>query len=277
MKNLSTYLLFFVGTLAYLSLLGNRSGSPTGRTGAPGESTCATSGCHNSTLNSGSATINLGIDDGVTAYVPSQTHKVSISIDSPQAAGRNGFEIVALDAQDMNVGSWILSGDDKRTRSSNGKDYVTHTNNGSGQSSWEIDWKAPDSDAGAVTFYLAVNDANNNGGRTGDDIYTTSLEVSVETVSSVNNINSLKDISVYPNPIRSQINLKVNLTEPTKLSARLVNSLGQLIEGQLFQYDFPAGATYFPIESPSGLNSGFYFLELRNEDGGVKTIPIRKL
>lgn len=275
MKNLFTRFLFLAGLIVYLALLGNRSGAPAGRTGAPGEETCATSSCHNGTLNSGSATINLAINEGERAYVLGATHKVSIAIDSPQNAGRNGFEIVALDAQDNNVGEWILAGNDKRERSANGRNYITHTTDGSGQSNWEMDWKAPETDAGVISFYLAVNDANNNGGSTGDNIYATTVALEAEVASSIKTIRSLENIVVYPNPVKARINIKLDLTTETLLTGNLVNTLGQSV-GQLFHEQMPSGVVYKSFPTPSQLSVGQYFLEIRNEQGGVKSIPIFK-
>jgi len=275
MKNLFTQLLFVAGFFVYIALLGNRGGSPAGRTGAPDESTCATAGCHSGTVNSGSATVELGLSGGATAYSLGATHTISIAIDGAQSAARNGFEIVALDGQDTNVGTWILSGADKRTRSSAGREYVTQTNTGSAQASWEVDWQAPESDAGDVTFYLAYNDADNNGGRTGDDIYTTSLTIAADVASSVKTINSLENIAVYPNPVKEQINMKLNLSSATFLTGTLRNTLGQSV-GQLFHEKIPVGQSYKAVAVPTNLTSGHYFLEIRSVDGGVKTISVIK-
>ena len=111
MKRLFTQFLFLSGLVVYLALLGNRSGAPTGRTGAPGETTCATSSCHNTTLNTGSATINLTLNEAQTAYQLGEMHRITIAIDSAQTVARNGFEIVALDAQDNNVGCLLYTSD----------------------------------------------------------------------------------------------------------------------------------------------------------------------
>jgi len=276
MKRLFTQFLFLFGLITYLALLGNRSGSPAGQTGAPGETTCGNSSCHNVAENTGSATINLTMNEDQVSYQLGETHKIAIAIDGAQAAGRNGFEIVALDASNNNVGEWILAGNDKRERSSNGRNYITHTADGSAQAAWEIDWKAPNEDAGAVTFYVAVNDANNNGGRTGDDIYTTSLAVEAEVTSSINDISSLKDITIYPNPVGEQLNLALNLTTATKLTGTISNVTGQSVM-ELFQGNIPVGTSSQSFSMPQHLVKGHYFLTLKNSEGGVKSIPfIRK-
>ncbi len=279
MKSLLTRSLFLFGLVVYLVLLGNRSGAPAGRTGAPGETTCGTSSCHDVTPNAGSATISLTLNEDQTTYQLGETHKVTIAIDGAQVVERNGFEIVALDAQDNNVGEWILEGNDKQEKTGGGRNYITSTADGSAQTAWEIDWKAPEIDAGAVTFYLAVNDANNNGGRTGDDIYTTSLSAEVEIVSAVNNINSLEGFSIYPNPVNNQINLQLVLSELTYLTGTIHNGIGQSIglsTGQLFQGEIQAGTTLQSLILPPNLTKGYYFLELKSAKGGIKSIPFIK-
>ncbi len=275
MKQLFTRFLFLFGLVVYIALLGNRSGAPAGRTGAPGETTCGSSNCHNTTPNTSSATINLMVNEDQAAYQLGETHKITIAIDSAQTIERNGFEIVALDAQDNTIGEWILAGEDKRERSGSGRNYVTQTTDGSAQTIWEVDWKAPEIDAGAITFYLAVLDANNNGGRTGDDLYTTSLSLEAEIASAVNNINSLEGFTIYPNPVAQHLNLRLELATLTHLTGTIRNEVGQAII-QLFQANIPAGTTVQSLSLPQNLTKGYYFLELRNPAGGIKSIPFVK-
>jgi len=275
MRRLFTQFLFLFGLITYIALLGNRSGSPVGRTGAPGETTCGTSGCHDVTPNTGSATINVTLNTDQMTYRLGETHQIAIAIDSAQVEGRNGFEIVALDTLNNNVGAWILAGADKRERSSDGRNYITHTTDGSAQAAWEIDWQAPETDVGAVTFYVAVNDANNNGGRTGDDIYTTSLAVEAAIVSSVKEISSLAGFNIYPNPVQEQLNLQLNLTTETYLTGTIHNVVGQSIT-ELFQGPISAGTSLQTFTIPQNLTTGHYFLALRSSEGAVKSIPFIK-
>ncbi len=275
MKNLFILLLFSLGFTVYIALLGNVGGAPAGTTGGPGEETCGKSGCHATNPNTGPATINIGLDIDETAYVPGKIHSVTIAIDNPQNAARNGFEIVALNAQNNNIGEWILSGEYTQARSANGRNYMTHSEDGSILTTWKIDWKAPASNVGTITFYAAVNDADDNGGRTGDNIYTTSKRVSAEVTSSVKSIQSITDISVFPNPVQQIINLKIGLTEPTNLSGQLVSLNGQIV-GQLFNEQLSNGTHYLSLETPPNLAAGLYLLELRNEQGGVKTLSVLK-
>jgi len=276
MKSLLTRLVFFSGCLIYLTILSNTSGAPAGATGAPGEGTCARSGCHDSTSNFGEANISLRLDNGATAYVPGNMHTISVSIDNPQEANRNGFEIVALDAQNNNIGNWNISGEYLRLRSANGRDYVTHSEDGSVLTAWNIGWQAPLSNVGRISFFVAVNDANDNLQRTGDIIYTTSARFSAEVTSAIKTISSIEDIAVFPNPIKTQINIKINLTTATNLSGTLVNSTGQSIVS-LFHRNLPMGVSNLSTPFPIGSPIGYYFLRLESKEGGIKSIPLLKM
>ena len=276
MKNLLLRLLFFTGCIIYLTLLSNTSGAPAGVTGAPGEETCGRSGCHATAPNTGNATISLQLDNNATTYIPGDIHTLTVAIDNPQVAGRNGFEIVALDAQNNSIGEWFAGGEYLQPKNMNGRDYVTHSEDGSVMTFWDIPWRAPASNAGLVTFYVAVNDANDNGQRTGDNIYTIAESFNAEIASSVKTISSLENISVFPNPIKTQLNIRINLTTATNLKGTLVNSTGQSI-ASLFHQDLPAGISNLFIPFPIDYPVGYYFLQLENLEGGVKSVPLLKM
>ncbi len=276
MKILWTRFLFFSGCILYLALLGNLPGAPAGVTGAPGEDSCGRSGCHDTPSNFGAASINLRLDNNASVYIPGNTHTLTVSIDNPQEAARNGFEIVALDAQNNNIGEWMPAGEYLRTKSANGRDYVTHSEDGSILTTWNIDWQAPSSNAGRVTFYVAVNDANDNLARTGDDIYTTSARFNAQMTSSIKAISNLENISVFPNPVQTQINIDVNLTAATNLSGTLINSTGQTI-APLFHQNLSLGTSNLSIPFPTNAPRGYYFLKLEDSKGGVKSVPLLKM
>ncbi len=276
MKNLLLRLLFFTGCIIYLLLLGNTSGAPAGVTGAPGEETCGRSGCHATTPNTGSANISIQLDNDATTYIPGDIHTLTLAIDNPQEAARNGFEIVALDALNNSIGEWLGGGEYLQPKSLNGRDYITHSEDGSVLTSWNIAWRAPASNVGVVTFYAAVNDANDNGQRTGDNIYTTSTAISAEIASSIKAIPSLENISVFPNPIQTQLNISIHLTTATNLTGTLVNSTGQSI-ASLFHQNLPEGSSNLSIPFPIDFPTGHYFLQLENLEGGVKSVPLLKM
>jgi hypothetical protein len=157
------------------------SGPPTLRTGAPGEVTCAI--CHNSfSLNSGPGTLSItGLPPN---YSPNQELTLTLTIAQPNR-DLFGFQLTALDESGRQAGTIVVT-DDLRTQlvvdQVDGKlrQYLSHTFPGTvpmvvDQGNWAFKWRAPATSIGKVTFYVAGNAANGNGGSSGDYIYTYSV------------------------------------------------------------------------------------------------------
>ena len=163
----------------------SQSGPAPGLTGAPGESDCASSGCHTGNdLNSnlGSLTIS-GLP---TMYRPDQEINLTVTLSQP-GRSRFGFQLTAVDDRGRKAGELILT-DTIRTQkittfvASGPRDYVFHTvagtvPTGTNQGSWTVKWKAPSQTVGRVTFHASGNAANGNGAQTGDFIYVTSASM----------------------------------------------------------------------------------------------------
>lgn len=160
------------------------SGAPASHTGAPGEKTCATSGCHDDNdINSGTAKLSIDIASGVTHYIAGETYPIKIRISDPHVT-RFGFQLVALtDQTKENAGLFTIT-DLIRTQFMRNdmefmdRKYVTYTFNGTdavsdGAGEWVINWTAPHA-AGPVTFYAAAVSADDDGSDKGDMVYTTS-------------------------------------------------------------------------------------------------------
>jgi len=258
MKNYLLYILFFGFGIFYLLLLSNTAGGPVQTSGAPGEATCGRSGCHAVLENQGTATIELAFNEGATNYVADELYPMLVSLSGLQDDGKNGFQVVALDSLDNNIGSWQLT-DEITTQIRAGNSladrmYVTHTREGVAQTSWNFNWQAPMDLSGAVTFYLSVNDSNNNGSRTGDDIYITSLTIEEGNSTSVDE-RLFEAINIFPNPTSGVI----SITSPALpiLQADLFNSTGQLVltqinPSQLDISNFSSGLYFLSLTTPSG-------------------------
>jgi len=260
MKNKVSSLLFIVAGLTYLLLLGNSAGAPAETTGAPSETTCGRSGCHAVVENTGDATVAINYGTGTLSYNPQEVYPINIALSNLQNETKNGFQIVALDSLDNNAGSWELV-EEATTQIRQGssladRSYVTHTSAGNTLNTWDMNWIAPNEDMGPITFYLAVNDANDNGGRTGDAIYITNLSVASSTTTSTTEaINA--QIAVYPNPTSQSLTIQ-SLNLPI-LNAKLYTASGQLIQQQAFPNSLDV----------SNYSSGLYLLELQTENGVV--------
>ncbi|NIP41459.1 MAG: hypothetical protein GWO41_06590 [candidate division Zixibacteria bacterium] len=154
------------------------SGPPDGKTGAPGEGLC--SDCH---LNSSGGDGSLSLSGVPAEYNFDQTYTLTVTIEDPDQQ-RWGFEITASDPLNNAAGVFTITDAVNTQLSDNAaplKDYVKHTSTGTmlgvqdGPVSWNLDWTAPSSDVGQITFYLAGNGANGNFLNSGDFIYSTSV------------------------------------------------------------------------------------------------------
>lgn len=173
-ENLMKNIFFCIVIFCFQFLYGYANNPPNERTGAPGQSTCASGNCHNSyPLNSGPGEVFI---NGPSSYNPGEILNFTLNI-SQSGQDRWGFELCSL-TDDMDQAGIINVFDDINTQTSSSSDitYLKQTGNGTfnGQSNiveWHFEWEAPISGSGPITFYFAGNAANGNGNRTGDYIY----------------------------------------------------------------------------------------------------------
>ena len=155
------------------------SGPPPGYTGAPREEPEACAECH---VPPSVGTGHIAIT-APASYIPGQTYPITVThTNSDPTRIRWGFELTVLDTSDEKAGE--LHSLDGTTQIINNagpggaRQYIEHTSAGTfvGQqngASWTFNWTAPSTDIGFVTFYVAGNQANNDGNSSGDFIYKT--------------------------------------------------------------------------------------------------------
>ena len=175
-------LAFSFGLTSMTSNNAEYSAGKAGSNGSPGEGTCATGNCHNtSAADSGPGSVSVSIEgllDG-NMYVPGQAYQVSVTVQQ-QGIGLFGFGLESLQASGANAGTWTPASDShvlNATVSGNSRATITHIDNSgfsSNSRTWTFTWNAPSS-AIPVNMYAAGNAANANNARTGDFIYTFSL------------------------------------------------------------------------------------------------------
>ncbi len=166
-------LLLFTALATYAS----QSGPEPGYTNAPGDIGTCTS-CHDTFENPNVGPGSVQINGVPAVYTPGQQYVLTITV---QQGGRSrfGFQLTALDQGNDRAGSLTTRGTDTQLLNQTGpggRQYIEHTTSGTsgvgGRRSWQVNWTAPSTDIGVVTFYAAGNAANNDGTNQNDYIYT---------------------------------------------------------------------------------------------------------
>ncbi len=175
-----------------INLQAKKKGSPPMASGAPGDRTCNTSKCHaTNDLNTDQAKIFIeGLPE---VYIPNEIYEIALRLEQT-GAKKFGFQATVADTQGKALGTLLtVEGhetrllDNARYKSKTDRQYLTHTLKGitgpkKGESpTWKIQWKAPDSSAAIAEFYFAFNAANGNRKKTGDYIYTRSIQIKPAT------------------------------------------------------------------------------------------------
>jgi uncharacterized protein (TIGR03437 family) len=125
-------------------------------------------------------------------YIPGVKQRVMVQVADP-AQQRWGFELTARLNSDLTNGqageltpvdgqTQVICEDSAPKPCVSGPQFITHTSAGTrngtpGGATFQFDWTPPATNAGPVTLYAAGNAANGNGSPTGDQIYTTSVQL----------------------------------------------------------------------------------------------------
>ncbi|MBA3704791.1 MAG: T9SS type A sorting domain-containing protein [Bacteroidetes bacterium] len=231
-------LLLVLTTGAVVDIMSN--GAPASSTGAPGEVSCTTSGCHDdNALNSGGGISSIIFGGGLTEYVPGTAYTISVNINQG-TLNRFGFQLIALkDADNGNVGTFNLT-EAGRTQiingygSLSGRKYITYTYPGtaaisSGAGQWSFEWNAPATDVGPVTLYLATIAANDDGSDKGDYCYLKSLQLTPAAVG-INQLFIQQQFTVFPNPVNDQLKISYTLEKAMNVKLELYDIKGSKLQ-----------------------------------------------
>lgn len=200
MKNKSIVILSVITSVLVLAsyTVYKTSGAHPGSTGAPGDLTCAQSGCHvTATVTQDSGLVNTLLFSSIdTTYTPGNSYTLTLQV-TKAAIQKFGFELVALkDSTNTNIGSFSLL-ESTRTQKINhmagGGDLrysMTHktagtTTSTAGAIQWKMKWTAPSTNVGTITFWYTSNCTNNNGFNTGDQLFLSHFQIrpAVDTTS----------------------------------------------------------------------------------------------
>lgn len=237
----------------------NSGGPSAARTGAPGESNCTS--CHGGTAQSGAGVNTLALDGGGTDYTPGIANSMTLTL--TDNSSKNGFQLVALDENEEMAGSFTISDAANTQLVSNtqlGRDYVTHTFSGTGESSWSFDWDAP-STAGDVTFYVATNKTNNAGNSSGDVIYLSSHTFSNPQLSVAEENGATMPYEVGYNVSKHALQIDFSVSSESEVTVNVIDLSGRSVyfnyEGKYQPGDFSA-----LVRLPDSIENGIYNVTL---------------
>jgi len=181
-------------------LMANRGGTPGGRTGSSTDgSSCATNGgCHGNAASTSTHQDFITSDIPVEGYEIGKTYSITVS-PNKQGVSVWGFEMMAEGADGEATGTFTSNTEVNALN--NGK-RATHkfasSSNADGQT-WTVEWTAPSTTAGEVSFFAASLAANGNGNTSGDDVLFDTLVVASNELSHSSDLYT-SDILLYPNP-----------------------------------------------------------------------------
>jgi hypothetical protein len=135
-------------------------------------------------MGTGSGSVGLSFSGG-TEYQVGQLYSMDVTITDPNQI-RFGFSMVARDADNnlVDVGTWsILQGSVDTQVNGPGSTHVGHRQApfAGGTYTFKVNWTAPATGVGDVTFYLAANAADGDGQGNpdaGDNVYLKTLTIS---------------------------------------------------------------------------------------------------
>jgi len=229
-------LLLFISVIAISFCMtsyqqGYGSRTTTGSTGAPGEngSTCGRSGCHSSGAFSPSLQVYLTDSNGVqvSEYFPEEVYTVSLQINHTGLPGGYGFQMVCLDNdENLPINTFSDFPQDVGDLQINGRQYVEQ-NRRLPVDSIFMTWTAPAKETGDVTFYVAANANNANGGSSGDGAANGGFTFAEALGSSTSDIIK-SEFNVFPNPTFGDINIpetiSINKVTVTDMAGRIIQS-----------------------------------------------------
>ena len=200
--------------------ISNAGGSPGGKTGSPNDGGASCTGCHYAGTGTG-ATITTNIP--TNGYSPNQVYTITANINH-SGINKFGFEITSeKNSGNTKTGSFLIT-NSAEMKFVNNNTAITHKSggtSGSNSRTWSMDWEAPNTGTGDVTFYGAFIAANANGNNMGDNYHSTNLTVSEAVANSVSDLSTQNDFTF--NTVTKTIET-INTVSVYEISGKLVHT-----------------------------------------------------
>jgi hypothetical protein len=240
----------------FTSSMKNPNNPPAGNTGAPGETTCAKSGCHSGGGYTGTVTLT-GIPD--TALLG---QSYPITVHNTSNAVRAGFQMTCLDSINTKCGA-ISTATGISVTSFNSRQYARQSqpkNLSGGTTSWTFNWTAPATCSGnKATFYFVSLCANGNGQNSGDNVLISMKPIVLTQTSPTTEPLASGDVKVFPTAVSDILN--VDLVRDMKGTLFLYSSAGKLVLEKALM-------TTNTLDV-SGLKVGTYVVKIQTAAGAI--------
>ncbi len=249
----------------------NPSGSPSGRTGSPGDNnvTCNTGSCHSGSAPTSAQEVSITSDVPPEGYITGNTYTINCTA-TATGITKIGFEVSPQDANGNKMGDFVLplpSGTKIASPNTNTENkYVTHNSSGTsatgGTKTWTLQWTPPAVGSGTVTFYGAFNFTNSNGHATGDIIKLGTLDINENISNAINEAQAEKPgFTVYPNPTSDALNITFFMYEQGDVQTEVYDINGKLVKSEVTENMLP-GRHVFTFNVNGEWPAGIYYLRL---------------
>ena len=264
-KSFTVAMVLFVVWNILTGSMRNPNNPPTGRTGAPGETTCGAAGCHSGGSFTGTVAIT-GVPDTIVA---NQSYPVTLTQTSN--ATRGGFELTCLDSTSNAKCGTLTAGSGTSVATSGGRQYVRQSspkNLSSGSVSWSFSWKAPASITGnKATFYFVSLAANGNGKESGDNPLLGTKKVIPKAVSAAGEAVQPEFAKIFPTILSENLTIEMNGASHAELT--IFDQNGRAVMHQSVQN----GLQNLPM---ANLPNGVFVAKLTATDGRSMTTRLFK-
>lgn len=243
-------------------------------TGAPGNGTCANSGCH--TAGQFDAALNIELldnGDAVDKYEPGKSYTVRVTV-SNGSGNPGGFGFQATSRDDSNnTGGTLEAGNGQQIISIAGKEYLEH-NSMASDGVFESTWVAPDANAGTITFYSSGIAANGTGGTAGDGTANGTLVVEEDIDNSTfTNDRDYATVLVAPNPVADQLKLAITSRAAGNFDIRISDASGKIVRTESVFLNSGKNEKSFSVQD---LVKGYYSVQLCGENH-ITSVQMLKL
>jgi len=236
------------------------SGSPSGKTGSPGDGQNCTQ-CHAGTATQQPSLISLNVPSN--GYVPGATYQVTATV-SFQGRTKFGFQVSPQNVAGQQMGTLTATNGTETLTQVGGK-YITHrtagTSGPTGTRSWTFDWTAPAAGSGPVTLYGAFNSTNSMSNSSGDVVYLSSTTVQEDLSAQISEDNFIPELTLFPVPANEFVEFRAPNAASDLYSIDVYNISGAMVQTAATQTlqgfrlnisELPAGMYFVKVYTNQG-------------------------